>query len=96
MEDEKKPFQVPSWPGSLPESECDKVNIQIMAGVQGVAVGNVILVIRNAPIQPAEMPNGETTLVPCVQLSAQAAIEIAANMIYVAKIAQQHELQSKS
>lgn len=78
------PIPVPLQPDPQPHN--DQIHFQIMTGPPFIKVGYVGIVLRNLPI--AEI-DGE--LVPCVQLTARQAMEIAMNMIHISKIAEEYE-----
>ncbi len=66
----------------MPNQETDLPNIQVLSGAP-IEPGFVALLFKNMPIQEV---NGE--LLPCIQVSARQAMELAMNIIHIAKIAE--------
>lgn len=71
--------------GSLPDPPPDgQLNILVITGQPRVKMGNVGIIIYNCPISDI----GQGYLGPAIQLSAQQAMEVGMNLIYIAKVAE--------
>jgi hypothetical protein len=85
-------FTMPDFrkPESAPAEQIHngEIHIQVMVGPPQIKLGHIALVLHNPPISPINLPDGSTVLVPCIQLNARQAMEIAMNIIYIAKIAE--------
>ncbi len=91
------PPSIPVPPGDTASKDQlfdGQINIQIMACGSAIQPGHVAIILHNVQIGPVDMPDGTQALVPCFQLSARQAMEVAMNMIHIAKIAEQNQVKS--
>ena len=86
--DNEMPFTPPVPVSPEGQTHSGQVNIQVLSGSPAIKDGHVALVFHNVPISPVSMPDGTELLVPCVQMTARQAMELALNIIYIAKIAE--------